>query len=132
MDSLNFEIILNYTMKTFSIKPPSSYMSLIEIIREKFDLTIVNRLVYIDDDEEIEIKQDSDYLQLLDYVDANELKEIDVIIKSQETKKSKAKKSLRKRSSIHKPYSNAQSASNGDDCLNGKSFELINYRPIRC
>ena len=52
MDSLNFEIILNYTMKTFSIKPPSSYMSLIEIIREKFDLTIVNRLVYLDDDEE--------------------------------------------------------------------------------
>lgn len=123
MDSINFEIILNYTMKTFSIKPPSSYMSLIEIIREKFDLTIVNRLVYIDDDEEIEIKQDSDYLQLLDYVDANELKEIDVIIKSQETKKSKAKKSLRKRSSIHKPNSNTQAAASyGDDCLNGKSF----------
>jgi hypothetical protein len=120
MDSLNFEIILNYTMKTSSIKPPNSYLALTEIIKEKFDLTIVNRLVYIDDDEEIEIKQDSDYLKLLDYVDANELKEIDIIIKSDETKKLKAKRSLRKRSSVHKPYSNAQTASYGDDCLNGK------------
>jgi hypothetical protein len=122
MDSLNFEIVLNYTMKTFQIKPPNSYQSLIEIIKEKFDLTIVNKLVYNEEDEEISIKQDSDYLKFLDFVDANELKEIDLIIKSDETKKLKAKKSLRKRSSIHKPSTNMPTASYGkdDNSLNGK------------
>lgn len=109
-------------MTTFPIKPPNSYQSLIEIIKEKFDLTIVNKLVYNDEDDEIAIKQDSDYLKFLDYVDANELKEIDLIIKSDDGKKAKAKKSLRKRSSIHKVSSNAHTASYGDDCLNGKIF----------
>jgi hypothetical protein len=132
MDSVNFEIVLNYTMVTFPIKPPNSYQSLIEIIKEKFDLTIVNKLVYNDDDnEEIAIKQDSDYLKFLDFVDANELKEIDLIIKSDESKKLKAKKSLRKRSSVYNPMSNGHGASYGDDCLNGKfiiyNIYLDNY-----
>ncbi len=119
MDSLNFEIVLNYTMKTCTIKPPNSYMALIEVIKEKFDLTSVEKLLYEDEDEEIVIRQDSDYLKLLDHVDANELKEIDLIIRSGETKKLKAKKSLRKRSSICKAYSNGQPAHYGNDCLNG-------------
>ena len=119
MDSLNFEIVLNYTMKTFTIKPPNSYSALIEIIKEKFDLTSVKKLVYENEDEDIAIRQDTDYLKLLDYAEKNELKEIDVIIRSDETKKSKPKKSLRKRSSICKPYFNAQTTSYDDNCING-------------
>ena len=117
-------------MKTFTIKPPNSYMALIEVIKEKFDLTSVEKLLYEDDDDEIVIRQDSDYLRLLDHVDANELKEIELVIRSGETKKLKAKKSLRKRSSMCKTYSSGQPTRNEDDCINGMKF-FYNIRPIR-
>jgi hypothetical protein len=118
MNSFNFEIVLNYTMNRFKISPPTSYSALIEIIKEKFDLVAINKLVFEDDDEDITIKQESDYLKLLDLADSNEYKEIELIIKSDEEKKAKKKKSLRKRSSL--AYTNPSRAGTGnDDCLNG-------------
>jgi hypothetical protein len=124
MDSFNFEIILNYAMNTFSIKPPTSFKSLLEIAKEKYDLAIVNKLVYYDDDEEVVIGNDSEYLTLLDYVEANSLKEVDVIIKSDEGK-SKRKKSIRKRSSaaVKAPIRN-ENISTDDGCLNGNNINI--------
>lgn len=128
MDSLSFEIVLNYGMETLTIKPPNSYISLLEIAKEKYDLTIVNRLVYYDEGgEEVKISNDTDYLNFFDYASLNELKEIDIIIKSDESK-SKRKKStqLRKRSSVLKPPSGG--VITNDDCVNGKQkFYLVKF-----
>lgn len=118
MDSFNFEIVLNYAMEFFSIKPPSSLSALLEITKEKFDLTKISRLVYInEDDEEIKLSTDSDYMNMFDYVDNNNLTEIELIVKS-DGDKSKRKKSLRKRSSMNKIPSSG--FTQGDGCVNGK------------
>lgn len=122
MDS-TFEIVLNYGMETFSIKPPSSYNSLVEIAKEKYDLTIVNRLVYSNlMGEEVRISNDSDYLKFFDFMCDNALQEVDVIIKSDESK-SKRKKSIRKWSNLKPPVVGMQDGSHG--CINGKIIFFI-------
>ncbi len=121
MELSSFEVVLNYRMKTFSIQqPPSSFFSLLEIIKEKFDLAIVNRLVYFDEGDEKLIVNDADLIELFDYIDANELKEVELIINSDESK-SKRKKStaLRKRSSAVRVTTSHKTASDVD-CINGK------------
>ncbi len=118
MDSFSFEIILNYGLETLAIKPPSSYNSLIEVAKEKFDLFVINRLVYIDDDEEVKIASDSDYFTLFDFVETNNLKEIDLIIKSDE-EKAKRKKSLRKNSRCPLRPPVKQNMAVDEGCVNG-------------
>ena len=77
MDAFNFEIILNYKMVTSAIKPPASYSCLVDVAKEKFDLKIINRMVFINDDSEVKISNDSEYLKLFDYVVENNLTEIE-------------------------------------------------------
>ncbi len=121
MESSKIELVLNYGMDTFAINPPSSFSSLVDIAKEKYDLTIINRFVYYDEGEEIKLTNDSELLKLLDYIDTNDLKEIDIIIKSDESKsKRKKSTSLRKRSSAFKPPVSTGSAQ-GDDGVNGIS-----------
>ncbi len=125
MEAQNFEIVLNYGMETMAIKPPSSFMALLEIAKEAYDLTIVNRLVYYDEAEEIKISSDSDYLSFFDFVDQNNLKEIDVIVKSDDKVKRKKSTSLRKRSSAMISVSTASRVGATDDnCINGKNFKF--------
>lgn len=119
MDSFNFEIVLNYGMEQLSIKPPASYNSLIDVVKERFDLALINRLVYFEDDEEIKITNDSDYLTMFDFVENNKLKEIEILIKSDEEKVKKRKKSMRKLSKSTKTVAkNIEKIQDG--CINGK------------
>jgi hypothetical protein len=123
MDAQTFEIVLNYGMDTLTIKPPSSFLALLEIAKEMYDLTIVNRLVYYNDGEEVKISSDSDYLAFFDFVDASKLTEVDVIIKSDEKSKRKKSTSLRKRSIAMIPVNNrGAGASHDDNCINGKEI----------
>jgi hypothetical protein len=92
MEEFNFEIILNYCISTCVIKPPTSMNSLFQVVSEKFDIAEINKIVYVDDDEEICITNESDYLNLFDFVDANQMKEVEILIKSDQ-EKAKRKKS---------------------------------------
>ena len=106
-------------MVTVSIKPPNSFSSLVEIAQEKYDLTKINKFLYVDqeDDEEIKISDDSEYLQFLDHVDKHKLKEIEIIIKSDESK-NRRKTSMRKWSNIKPPVT--RSVRHEENCINGK------------
>jgi hypothetical protein len=132
MDAQTFEIVLNYGMDTMTIKPPSSFMALLEIAKEAYDLTIVNRLVYYDEAEEVKISSDSDYLAFFDYVDQNNLKEIDVIVKSDDKAKRKKSTSMRKRSSAMISMSGGSRGVtvSDDNCINGKKkyFKILNFK----
>jgi hypothetical protein len=90
-------------MDTFQIKPPLSYSQLIEISKERFDLTQITEFFF--DEEEIYIRNDSEYLKILDFGDKSGVKEIELIIKCNDQKK-KRKQSLRKISNTFKPNQN--------------------------
>lgn len=112
MNNFTFAIVLNYAERTFSLKSPFSLNSLIEIALDKFELTKLNYLSYFDaDDDEIKLSNDHDYLNLFDYVESNGLKEINVFLKSNE---SKCKKSTYKFNTI------TFLPSNEYQCVNGK------------
>ena len=134
MDSINFEIILNFAMGTRQIKPPTSFNSLLEIAKEAFDLTIVNQLAYYDNSEEVKISNDTDYFNMFNFVDETELKEIEIYIKSDESKNKRKKSTqLRKRSSaLRPPVGSISSSTHEDNCINGKYLILYNsFFPIR-
>jgi hypothetical protein len=119
MNEFNFEISLNYIMQTCTIKPPNSYTALLEVIGEKFEVTNIDKLVYNTEDSEIRISNDSDYFALFDYVDKNGIKDIEIIIKSEQDKPNR-KKSGRKKSK-HLPPTKTKHAAT-EDCLNGKVY----------
>ncbi len=119
MEQFNFEITLNYCLNTCTIKPPNCYSALLEIITQKFDVSNLDKLVYYDDEDEIRISTESDYFKLFDYVDKNSIKDIEIIIKSEQDK-SNRKKSTRKKSKHILPPSKTKHVGQ-DDCLNGKS-----------
>jgi hypothetical protein len=119
MEEFNFEIILNYCMSTCVIKPPTSMNSLFQVVSEKFDIAKINKIVYIDDDdEEICITNESDYLNLFDFVDANQMKEVEILIKSDQGKV-KRKKSQRKNSRITKTSIKEIAINHDEGCING-------------
>jgi hypothetical protein len=118
MSSFNFEIVLNYAMNTCSIKPPSSFAALMEIVQEKYDLTKVSKITYYDEDDEVKVENDSDYLNMFDYISGNDLKELEMIVKSEE-QKVKRKKSLRKNSRNSKPPTTSVQSTNDEGCING-------------
>lgn len=101
--NFGFDFIINHSMDTFQIKPPLSYSQLIEISKERFDLTQITEFFF--DEEEIYIRNDSEYLKILDFGDKSGVKEIELIIKCNDQKK-KRKQSLRKISNTFKPNQN--------------------------
>jgi hypothetical protein len=119
MEEFNFEITLNYCMDTCVIKPPTSHTSLIQVASAKFDISKINKISYFDDDEEIQITSEADYLNLFDFVDSNQLKEIEIIIKSDQDK-AKRKKSLRKHSKTLRAPIKQATMNIDDGCVNGK------------
>jgi hypothetical protein len=101
--NFGFDFIINFSMDTFQIKPPLSYGQLIEISKERFDLTQITEFFF--DEEEISIRNESEYLKLLDIGDRSEMKEIELIIKCNDQKKQR-KQSLRKISNSFKSMQN--------------------------
>ena len=98
-----FEFIINFSMDILQIKPPMSFGQLVEIAKERYDLTQINEF-YVDEGE-VSIANDADYLKLLDYADNSGMKEIELIIKSNDLKK-KRKQSVRKQSNSFKSVKN--------------------------
>ena len=115
-----FEFIINFSMDILQIKPPMSFGQLVEIAKERYDLTQINE--FFVDEGEISISNDSDYLKLLDWADNSGTKEIELIIKSKDLKKER-KQSLRKISNSFKPVKNVdinEMKDYDDGTINGK------------
>ena len=100
MESFPFDFCLNYKMENCNIKPPANFTLLSEVVAEKYDLKITN-IFYVDESGvEKPIKNDIDYSNLLMVASDLGVKEIELIIKSNEDMSQKRKKSMRKRSSM--------------------------------
>ena len=115
MESFPFDLCLNYKMENCNIKPPANYTLLSEVISEKYDLKISN-IFYIDENgAEIQIKNDIDYSNLLLSASDQNVKEVELIIKSNEDMSQKRKKSLRKRSSMKQSEFVIKASTKGND-----------------
>ncbi len=100
MDSFPFTLCLNYKMEEITIKPPSNYTLLLEVICEKYDLHLAYIFYNDDDGIEHEIKDDTDYVNFLNYATEEDLNEVEINIRSDEQMSQQRKLSLRKRSSM--------------------------------
>lgn len=100
MESFPFDFCLNYKMENCNIKPPANFTLLSEVVAEKYDLKIAN--IFYADESGVErpIKNDIDYSNLLMGASDLGVKEVELIIKSNEDMSQKRKKSMRKRSSM--------------------------------
>lgn len=124
--NFGFDFIINYSMDTFQLKPPLSYAQLVEISKERFDLKQINGFFF--EDEEISIKNDSDYLKLLDFGDKSEMNEIELIIKTNDQKKKRRQSFSRKISNAFKPSMDIIERSGGDDGTINGIINLISYQ----
>ncbi len=100
MDSFPFTLCLNYKMEEITIKPPSNYTLLLEVICEKYDLHLAYIFYNDDDGIEHEIKDDTDYVNFLNYATEEDLNEVEINIRSDEQMSQQRKLSLRKRSTM--------------------------------
>ena len=100
MDSFPFTLSLNYKMEEITIKPPSNYTLLLEVICEKYDLNLA--YIFYDDELGIEhqIKNDTDYVNFLNFATDEKLDEIEIHIRSDDQMSQQRKLSLRKRSTM--------------------------------
>ncbi len=102
MNDMNFELVLNYSMETFQIKPPMSFKALTEIAQVRFDVFIIKEFHF--EDEDIHIKSESDYFEFINWAEKSGLVEIELLVKSGENKaKRKKSSSFRKPSLSYKP-----------------------------
>lgn len=101
MSGFNFDIVLYLNdFNTTTIKPPFSLNNLKEVAKEKFNIPKIDLYFYDLDEEKIDLKSDSDYFELFNYVEENELSEIVIHVHSDD--KLKKKVSNRKNSRAHK------------------------------
>ena len=122
MDSFPFTFSINYKMEIFKLKPPSNFTLLKEATCEKFDITMC-KIFFIDESGfEKEIKNDNDYLNLINILTEDRYSEIELIIKTEKDISKHRKVSLRKRSSMREnnniPVSNHNNAIDEEEEIN--------------
>jgi len=100
MDSFPFNFTINYKMEIFKLKPPSNFTLLKEATCEKFDITICNIFYIEESGYEKEIKNDEDYINLINILTEEKYSEIELIVKTEKDISKHRKVSLRKRSSM--------------------------------
>lgn len=100
MDSFPFTLSLNYKMEEITIKPPSNYTLLLEVICEKYDLNLAYIFYYDELGIEHQIKNDTDYVNFLNFATDEKLDEIEIHIRSDDQMSQQRKLSLRKRSTM--------------------------------
>ena len=80
MEDFPFNINLNYKVEDYIIKPPPNFLQLKEIASKKYDIKIEEMVHITENGEEMVIKNDQDYADLIDYSTNNNLKEVDIVI----------------------------------------------------
>lgn len=102
MSSFGFELVLFLNdFNTLEISPPSSLFNLREIASEKFNTTKLELCYENEKHDKVDLKDESDYFQMFNFVAENKMKEIVVYLNPHEILKKK--KATRKNSRANKP-----------------------------
>ena len=104
MDDFPFMLNLNYKMNYFEIKPPTNLSHLKEIATSKYDLKIAEMFYVTEENEEMALQSEEDYLELIQYATDNNLEQVEILFKKNEKTSEKRKESLRKKSSMKNEY----------------------------
>ena len=80
MEDFPFNFNLNYKVEDYIIKPPPNFSQLKEIAAKKYEINIDEMVYTNENEEEIEIKNEQDYADLIEYASNHNLKEVDIII----------------------------------------------------
>ena len=86
MEDFPFNFNLNYKIEDYIIKPPPSFLKLKEAATKKYDIKIEEMVFIPENDEEMVIKNEQDYADLIEYASQHDLKEVDIIINREKEK----------------------------------------------
>ena len=80
MEDFPFDLNLNYKIEEYIIKPPPNFNQLKEIASKKYEINIEEMFYTNENEEEIELKNEQDYADLIEYATEHNLKEVYIII----------------------------------------------------
>ena len=80
MEDFPFNFNLNYKIEDYIIKPPPNFAQLKEMASKKYEIIIEEMLYRNEKEEEIILKNEQDYADLIEYATDHNLKEVDIII----------------------------------------------------
>ena len=124
-----FKFSLIYNDNSIEIQPTSNLYQLKSKAKEHFKLENVNIFYLDENNEENKIKDDNDYINLINSITEENLNEIDLIIKNE--KDSKNKKSIIKNKNISFNNNNNQIYDENNDYLVGEENDYFIFGDIR-
>ena len=80
MEDFPFDLNLNYKNEEYVIKPPPNFTQLKDIASKKYEINIEEMLYTNENEEEIVLKNEQDYADLIEYATEHNLKEVHIII----------------------------------------------------
>ena len=86
MEEFPFTFNLAYKIEEYIVKPPPNFLQLKELASKKYDITIEEMSYTNDNDEELIIKNDQDYADLIEYASDKNLNEVDIFINKEKEK----------------------------------------------
>ena len=80
MEDFPFNFKLSYQSEDYIVKPPTGLFQLKELITKKYNIEIENMVHIPENGEKMEIKNEQDYADLIQYASDSNLKEVVILI----------------------------------------------------
>ena len=80
MEDFAFNFNLSYQSEDYIVKPPTGLFQLKELITKKYNIEIENMVHIPENGEKMEIKNEQDYADLIQYASDSNLKEVVILI----------------------------------------------------
>ena len=84
MEDFPFNFNLSYQSEDYIVKPPTGLFQLKELINKKYNIEIENMVYIPENGEKMEIKNEQDYADLIQYASNQNLKEVVILINREE------------------------------------------------
>ena len=84
MEDFPFNFNLSYQSEDYIVKPPTGLFQLKELITKKYNIEIENMVHIQENGEKMEIKNEQDYADLIQYASNQNLKEVVILINREE------------------------------------------------
>ena len=84
MEDFPFNFNLSYQSEDYIVKPPTGLFQLKELITKKYNIEIENMIHIPENGEKMEIKNEQDYADLIQYASNQNLKEVVILINREE------------------------------------------------
>ena len=81
MEDFPFNFNLSYQSEDYIVKPPTGLFQLKDLITKKYNIEIENMVHIPENGKKMEIKNEQDYADLIQYASDNNLKEVVILIK---------------------------------------------------